>query len=106
MAEDVRAIDVWMQPGVEAFLNAPMFESLRRWSGVAGPAPGIAIEMTVEQMDEANLGFALLHAWWGPTGPIISNDEIADIVSRWPQRFVGVAAVDLLRPMDALFAAR
>ena len=102
MAEDVKAIDAWMQPGAEAFLNAPMFESLRRWAGVAGPVPGIPIETTVEQMDEAGVGFALLSAWWGPDGPIITNDEIAAIVSRWPDRFAGVAAVDLLRPVPAV----
>jgi predicted TIM-barrel fold metal-dependent hydrolase len=99
---DMRAIDVWMQPGAEGFLNASMFESLRRWAGVAGPVPGIPIEATVEQMDEAGVEFGLLHAWWGPSGPIISNDEIADIVARWPRRFVGVAAVDLLRPLEAV----
>ncbi len=102
MAEDVRAIDAWMQPGVEAFINAPMFESLRRWSGLSGPVPGVPIETTIEQMDQANVGMALLHAWWGPGGPIIPNDDIAAIVSRWPDRFAGVAAVDLLRPLDGV----
>src|SRR4030042_4686363 len=91
-----------MQPGAEAFLNAPMFESLRRWAGATGPVPGIPIEATVEQMDEAGVGFALLSAWWGPNGAIIPNDEVAAIVARWPDRFAGVAAVDLLRPLDAV----
>jgi len=100
--QEVTAIDVWMQPGAEAFLNDSMFESLRRWAGQAGRVPGIPIETTIEQMDEAGVGVGLLHAWWGPNGPIISNDEVAGIVSRWPDRFVGVAAVDLLRPLEAV----
>lgn len=91
-----------MQPGAEAFLNDSMFESLRRWAGQTGPVPGIPIETTVEQMDEAGVGVGLLHAWWGPNGPIISNDEVARVVSRWPDRFVGVAAVDLLRPLEGV----
>jgi hypothetical protein len=102
VAEYLKAIDAWMQPGAEFFLNAPMFESLRRWVGATGPVPGIPIEATVEQMDEAGVGFALLSAWWGPAGPIIPNDEVAGIVSRWPDRFAGVAAVDLLRPAEAV----
>jgi predicted TIM-barrel fold metal-dependent hydrolase len=102
VAEDVKAIDAWMQPGTQAFVNDPMFESLRRWAGQTGPVPGIPIEATVDHMDEAGVGFALLSAWWGPAGPIIPNDEVAAIVSRWPDRFVGVAAVDLLRPAEAV----
>jgi hypothetical protein len=102
LAKEVTAVDVWMQPGTEFFLNGPMFESLRRWARLPSPVPAIPIEATIEQMDEANVGFAMLSAWWGPAGPIITNDEIADIVSRWPQRFAGVAAVDLLRPTEAV----
>ncbi len=106
MAGNVKAIDAWMQPGAEALLIAPLFEPLRRWAGVGGPVPGVPIEATVEQMDEAGVEFALLSAWWGSGGPIISNDEIAAIVSRWPDRFAGVAAVDLLRPREAVLELR
>ena len=27
-------IDVWMQPGLQKFLNEPMFDSLKRWNKV------------------------------------------------------------------------
>jgi hypothetical protein len=43
----------------------------------------------------------MLCAWWGPSGPLITNDEVAAIVGRYPDRFVGVAAVDLARPAPA-----
>jgi predicted TIM-barrel fold metal-dependent hydrolase len=78
-----------------------MFDSLRRWSHVAlagDPTP----ESTVEAMDAAGVEVGLLCAWWGPRGPLIRNDEVAEMVRRWPGRFVGVASADLARPMDAV----
>lgn len=106
MSSGVRVIDVWMQPGTEAFLNDPTFESLRRWTGVSGRVPGIPPEAMIEQMDEAGVDFGLVSAWWGPAGPIIPNDDVARIVSRWPDRLAGVAAVDLLRPREAVLELR
>jgi predicted TIM-barrel fold metal-dependent hydrolase len=44
----------------------------------------------------------MLCAWWGPRGPLISNDAVAAMVRAHPGRFAGVAAVDLARPMDAV----
>jgi predicted TIM-barrel fold metal-dependent hydrolase len=38
----------------------------------------------------------------GPQGPIISNDEVASFIHRYPERFVGIAAVNLYRPLDAV----
>lgn len=45
-------------------------------------------------------------AWWGPKGPIIANDRVAEHVARYPDRLSGLAAVDLHRPMDAVREAR
>ena len=39
---------------------------------------------------------------WGPQGPLLSNDEVAGFVRRHPDRLVGVASVDLHRPMEAV----
>jgi uncharacterized protein len=41
-------------------------------------------------------------AWWGPRGPMISNDSVCAIVGRHPDRVIGIASVDLQRPMDAV----
>jgi uncharacterized protein len=96
-----RIIDAWMQHPGGRMLADPMFDSLRRWSrelarGDLSPA------WTIEAMDRAGVGTGLLCAWWGPAGPLISNDEVAAMVQSWPDRFVGVAAVDLSRPMAAV----
>jgi predicted TIM-barrel fold metal-dependent hydrolase len=94
-------IDAWMQHPTKAFLEAPMFESLRRWAH-GGLAADVPIEVTVDAMDAAGVRVGLLSAWWGPHGPLIANDEVAACVRRHPDRLVGVASVDLHRPMAAV----
>lgn len=65
-----------------------------------GQIPG---EMTLASMDAAGVDIGLLCAWRGPHGhDLISNDEVADEVRRHPDRFAGVATVDLDRPMEAV----
>ena len=95
-------VDAWMQHPSKGFLGHPMFESLRRWSRDTLPEGDIPIEATVQAMDDAGVRLGLISAWWGPQGPLIGNDEVASHVRRHPDRFVGVASVDLHRPMDAV----
>jgi predicted TIM-barrel fold metal-dependent hydrolase len=94
-------IDVWMQHPTERFLEQPFLESLRRWTRqeklLCPP-----LESTVGAMDQAGVRIGLLSAWWGPTGPLIGNEEVAGFVARFPERFRGVASVNLFRPMDAV----
>jgi predicted TIM-barrel fold metal-dependent hydrolase len=94
-------IDVWMQHPTERFLEQPFLESLRRWTRqeklLCPP-----LESTVGAMDQAAVRIGLLSAWWGPTGPLIGNEEVAGFVARFPERFRGVASVNLFRPMDAV----
>lgn len=95
-------IDVWMQHPNRAFLANPVFDSLRRWAGDHLPQGEFPIEVTLEAMDAAGVRLGLLSAWWGPAGPLISNEEVAATVEDHPDRFVGVASVDLVRPLDAV----
>ena len=79
-----------------------MFDSLRRWTGEAIPEEPPPIDVTVAAMDAADVRFGLLSAWHGPGGPLIANDEVAGWIEQHPDRFAGLAAVDLNRPMDAV----
>jgi len=97
-----RVVDAWMQHPSRGFLADPMFESLRRWSHGALADGDVPLERTIAAMDEGGVSVGLLCAWWGPRGPLISNDEVAASVRRHPDRFVGVASVDLHRPMAAV----
>ena len=74
--------------------------------GVGEIAQEIPIEMTLASMDAASVGVGLISAWWGPSGPIIPNDFVFDITSTHPDRFFGVGAVDLRKPMPAVVELR
>jgi predicted TIM-barrel fold metal-dependent hydrolase len=95
-------VDAWMQHPTARFLRHDIFESLRRWTGGELPEGEIPIDATIAAMDAAGITFGLLSAWHGPTGPMISNDEVGGWVEAHPDRFAGLAAVDLARPMEAV----
>jgi uncharacterized protein len=95
-------IDVWMQHPTKRFLAHDMFDSLRRWTGEAIPEEPPSIDVTVAAMDAAKVRFGLLSAWHGPGGPLIANDEVAAWIEQHPDRFAGLAAVDLDKPMEAV----
>ncbi len=94
-------IDAWMQHPTPEFLMHPMFESLRRWVGGTIPKE-IPPEMTIGAMDQAGVSVGMICAWWGPHGPMITNDEVGVLVKKYPDRFAGIASVDLYRPMEAV----
>ncbi|OJZ75551.1 amidohydrolase [Mycobacterium paraffinicum] len=96
-------VDVWMQHPTARFLRSDMLASLRRWTGDSIPDADVPIEASVATMDAAGVRFGLLSAWRGPGGQdLISNDEVAEWISLHPNRFGGLAAVDLDRPMEAV----
>ncbi len=95
-------VDGWMQHPTVRFLGQEMFASLRRWTGGALPTEAPPIGLTLAAMDAADVRVGVLTAWHGPGGPLISNEEVHSWVSVHPDRFVGVAAVDLARPMPAV----
>jgi uncharacterized protein len=94
-------VDAWMQHPTPGFIMHPMFESLRRWMGDSIPTE-IPVEFTLATMDQATVRRGLLCAWYGPQGPLISNDEVAAVVTLRPDRFTGIASANLYRPMEAV----
>jgi len=97
-------IDAWIQHPTPAFLREPMFASLRRWMGMSLEAipSEIPPAFTLDALDQAGVTEALVSAWWGPRGPLLDNDSVAALCRLHPTRLVGVASVDLSRPMDAV----
>lgn len=95
-------VDAWIQHPTPGFVGLPMFESLRRWLGVVEVPAEIPLGLTLGALDAAKVDRALVSAWHGPRGPLISNDEVAGFVREAPDRLVGIAAVDLLSPMAAV----
>ena len=94
-------VDIWMQHPTRYFMEQPYFDSLRRWTGALEPVE-IPIEFTVGAYEAAGVSRAVICAWHGPRGVLISNDEVAEWVREYPGLFVGAASVDLSRPMEAV----
>lgn len=97
----MNVVDVWMQHPTRRFLEQPFFESLRRWAG-QDSIPEVPLSFTIETMDQARVRTGLVAAWWGPNGALIDNDEVSSFVRQHPRRLIGVASVDLARPMHAV----
>ena len=95
-------VDVWMQHPTQRFMQHRMFESLRRWTGGQMPTGELPVEFTLSAMDGGNVDVGMVAAWYGPDGALISNQEVAALVEAHPERFIGVASVDLREPVPAV----
>lgn len=94
-------VDAWIQHPSPAFLADELFASLRRWLGLTTIPDVIPDAFTIGGLDAAGVDVGLVTAWWGPRGPMLSNDDVAALVSRHPGRLYGVGSVDLRRPVAA-----
>ena len=99
-------IDAWAQHPTLRHLQAPMFESLRRWTKMPVPASEVPVAATVAAMDVGGVDRSLISAWAAPGGDLISNDEVADFVAQAPERLIGVGSVDISKPMQAVREVR
>ncbi len=97
-------IDAWAQPvSPAAFGLMPEIARLFKQSGSAHLLEtGLTTDQIVEEMDRAGVRHLMLSAWHRREGWIFHNDEISEMTRRYPDRFTGVAAVNLERPMEAV----
>jgi uncharacterized protein len=102
MDQTMAAIDVWAQITTERMARQPWMETLLRWTGRAGEVSVPDVGSTLAAMDAAGVDIALLSAWHGPQGSLISNEEVAAQIDAAPERFRGLATVDLTDPMQAV----
>lgn len=102
----MQVFDAWAQHPTQPFLAHDMFDSLRRWTGGTIPTGEIPVAATLAAMDAGEVSTAVIAAWYGPDGPLISNDDVARFVAEAPDRFVAAASVDLRDPVAALTELR
>lgn len=94
-------IDAWIQHPSPRLLADPIIAPLLRWTGSA-PPPSLPPAFTLAALDAAKLDHAIASAWYGPMGPLITNDEVLALCALAPTRISGLCGVDLRRPMAAL----
>lgn len=102
MEVSMHTIDVWAQITTDRMARQPWMETLLRWTGRAGDFSIPTVETTLQAMDKAGVNISLLSAWHGPQGSLISNAEVSDYIDAAPDRFRGLATVDLTKPMEAV----
>jgi len=95
-------VDAWIQHPTPLFIGQPMFESLRRWMGMTTVPSAVPLDFTLGALSAAGVQRALISAWYGPQGALISNDEVASFVAQAPELLVGVASVNIARPMEGV----
>lgn len=95
-------VDAWIQHPTPAFLRHPSFEPLRRWMRMEEVPESISLDFTLQALEQAGVDLALASAWHGPSGALISNDDVAGWVAASGGRLRGVGSVDLRRPMAAV----
>jgi hypothetical protein len=98
------AIDAWAQPALKGLAQSlPEVARLFKHSGTSSILEtGVTPEEMVAAMDRAGIDRVLLCAWHRPGAWVITNDEVAQIVHQFPDRFVGVASVNLEKPLEAV----
>lgn len=96
------AIDVWAQILTDRMATAPWLAPLLRWTGQASEPLVPSVQTTLSSMDAANVDISLLSAWHGPQGSYISNEDVDAQIDAAPDRFRGLATVDLSNPMQAV----
>lgn len=97
-------IDAWAQPATRAAWDKlPEVGRLFQQSGTRQILEsGLTTEQIVAAMDVAGIHKLMLCAWHRPGQWIYHNDEIAAMIAQFPDRFVGVATVNLEKPVEAV----
>ena len=101
---DKKIIDAWAQPAfADSLRKLPEITRLFKQSGsLRLLETGLTSEQVVEEMDRAGVQTLMLSAWHRPGQWVIHNDRVAELTQKFPDRFVGVAAVNLEKPVEAV----
>jgi predicted TIM-barrel fold metal-dependent hydrolase len=97
-------IDVWSNPPLaEMFAHLPEVKRLFEQSGTSRfLETGLSAAEVVGMMDAAGIERLFVTSWTRPGRSLASNDRVAEFIGDYPARFVGIAGVDLERPVEAV----
>jgi len=99
-------VDVWAQPTFAPAPDRLPMPEVRRLAEKSGSADRVGIRVSpdelVAEMDAAGVDVLLLSAWHRPGGWVVSNDDVAAFTAAYPDRFAGLATVNLADPIGAV----
>ena len=99
-------VDVWAQPNFVAGPDRLAMPEVRRLLEKSGNADRLGVRVSpdelVAEMDAAGVDVVLLSAWHRPGGWVVSNDDVAEFTTAYPDRFAGLASVNLADPIAAV----
>jgi uncharacterized protein len=97
-------IDVWANPPLaEMFGGLPEIKRLFEQAGSSEiDETGLTPDEVVRQMDAAGVARLFITGWIRPGRILASNDRVAEFIQAHPDRFFGIACVDLERPLAAV----
>ena len=96
------SVDAWMIHPTRRLLGEEMFAPLRAWLGESAADVDLPASASVDALDQAGFELGAVTAWYGPGGALVTNDDVAGVVKASAGRLVGVASVDLHRPVEAV----
>jgi hypothetical protein len=102
--EQLPIIDAWANPPLaEMSVQLPEIKRLFAQSGsLQRLERGLSPAEVVAAMDAAGIERLCLTTWTAPDRQITTNEQIAEFIRDYPARFVGIAGVDLHRPVEAV----
>jgi len=95
-------IDFRLRPPVKGFLDMVMYskadrrDALTRQHGMP-PAPSAqaqSMDMLLAEMESAGVTCGVVMGRYSGLYGSVSNQDVADIVSHWPGRFIGIGSID------------
>ena len=97
-------IDAWANaPFADMAVHLPEIHRLFEQSGATRFLDqGMNPAELVAEMDAAGIERLLLTSWAGPNRKVPNNERIAEFIRDFPNRFIGVAAVNLEKPVEAV----
>lgn len=104
MTTPLSIIDAWANPPFADMADrVPEIKRLFAQSGALQHlSRGMSADEVVAAMDAAGIERLCLTAWYRPGLAIADNDRIAQFIAAYPTRFVGIAGVDLEKPVAAV----
>jgi len=98
------AIDAWasyISPQGAKRWPADFLHIFKKYRSPRSIFEGMSVEQMLEEMDAAGVDRCVLSAFYHKDLPVVTNEEVAEIVKRHPARFVGSGTVNVLhKPMD------